>query len=245
MQLLVSVRSADEVGSALAGGADIIDAKEPSRGSLGTVDPSTLREISAGVPPSVPLSVALGDFEDGAAAADAIGALALTPRPAGVFVKLGLLRVSASGATATIFRAAVKRARTTPCRPRVVAVVYADQIAGEGPAPREMVRLAAQVGADAVLLDTLSKDGGDLFSFMAVSEVKAWVGSARAAGLIAAVAGSLRTESLAPIGEIGPSIVGVRGAACTGGRGGTVDVEKVRALRRVLDALRLPIHAVG
>ena len=244
MQLLVSVRSADEVGSALAGGADIIDAKEPSRGSLGTVHPSTLREISAGVPPNVPLSVALGDFEDGAAAAAAIGALALTPRPAGVFVKLGFLRVSASAAV-TLFRAAVKRARTTPCRPRVVAVVYADQIAGEGPAPREMVRLAAQVGADAVLLDTLSKDGGDLFSFMAVSEVKAWVGSARAAGLIAAVAGSLRTESLAPIGEIGPSIVGVRGAACTGGRGGTVDVEKVRALRRVLDALRLPIHAVS
>jgi len=244
MQLLVSVRSADEVGSALAGGADIIDAKEPSRGSLGPVDPSVLRAISAVVPPGVPLSVALGDFEDGAAAADAIQVLDLTPRPAGVFVKLGLLGVSARDAV-TLFRAAVKTARATPCRPRVVVVVYADQIAGEGPAPREMVRLAAQAGADAVLLDTRGKDGGDLFTFMAAGEVKAWVGSARAAGLIAAVAGSLRTESLARIGEIGPSVVGVRGAACTGGRGGIVDAEKVRALRRVLDALRLPIHAVG
>jgi len=244
MQLLVSVRSADEVGSALAGGADIIDAKEPSRGSLGPVDPFVLRAISAVVPPGVPLSVALGDFEDGAAAADAIGALDLTPRPAGVFAKLGLRGVRASDA-ATLFRAAVKTARTTACRPRVVAVIYADQMAGEGPSPREMVRLAAQVGADAVLLDTRGKDGGDLFTFMAVGEVKAWVGSARAAGLIAAVAGSLRMESLAPIGEIGPSVVGVRGAVCAGGRGGTVDVEKVRALRRVLGALRLPAHAVG
>jgi (5-formylfuran-3-yl)methyl phosphate synthase len=245
MQLLVSVRSAEEVGPALAGGADIIDAKEPSRGSLGPVDASVLQEISAVVPPGVPLSIALGDFEDGAAAADAIAALGLTARPAGVFVKLGLLGASARDAAATLFRAAVKTARTAPCRPRVVAVVYADQSVGEGLAPREMVRLAAQVGADAVLLDTLSKDGGDLFTFMAVGEVKAWVGSARAAGLIAAVAGSLRAESLARIGETCPSVVGVRRAACTGGRGGTVVVEKVRALRRVLDALRLPIHAVG
>jgi len=33
--LLVSVRSADEVDDALAGGADLIDVKEPSRGALG------------------------------------------------------------------------------------------------------------------------------------------------------------------------------------------------------------------
>ena len=35
MRLLVSVRSADEVGAALAGGAEIVDVKEPSRGALG------------------------------------------------------------------------------------------------------------------------------------------------------------------------------------------------------------------
>src|SRR4051812_47948913 len=42
MELLVSVRSAKEVEAALAGGADIIDAKEPSRGSLGAVSPKVL-----------------------------------------------------------------------------------------------------------------------------------------------------------------------------------------------------------
>jgi uncharacterized protein (UPF0264 family) len=73
--------------------------------------------------------------------------------------------------------------------------------------------------------------------------VKAWVEAARAAGLVAAVAGSLRVESLAPIREIDPDIVGVRGAACTGGRNGMVDPGKVRAIRRTLDAL-VP-HPVG
>jgi hypothetical protein len=69
MQLLVSVRSAEEVGPAFAGGADIVDAKEPARGSLGPVDLFVLREINAKVPPCIPLSVALGDFQDEAAAA--------------------------------------------------------------------------------------------------------------------------------------------------------------------------------
>ena len=48
MRLLVSVRSAAEVAAALAGGADIIDAKEPSRGGLGAVDPEDLEAIADG-----------------------------------------------------------------------------------------------------------------------------------------------------------------------------------------------------
>jgi uncharacterized protein (UPF0264 family) len=245
MQLLVSVRSAEEVGPALAGGADIIDAKEPERGSLGPVDPSVLREISANVPTSMPLSIALGDFQDGAAAADAIGALEPRARPAGVFVKLGLAGVGTSGTAATLLRATVEAARAAPCRPRVVAVAYADRTAGYGLPPGEIVRLAAQAGADGVLLDTLAKDGSDLFALMPVREVKTWVESARAAGLIAAIAGSLRPGSLGSVREIGPGVLGVRGAACAGGRGGTVDVGKVRALRRALDGLLPPPHAVG
>jgi uncharacterized protein (UPF0264 family) len=245
MQLLVSVRSADEVGSAVAGGADIIDAKEPSRGSLGPVDPSVLREIGASVPAGIPLSVALGDFGDGAAAAGAIGALPLVARAGGLFVKLGLAGPSTSGAAATLLRGAVRAASATPCRPRVVVVAYADLAPADGLAPGEIVRLAAQVGADGVLLDTQGKEGGDLFTFMTAGEVAAWVGSARSAGLIAAVAGSLRPERLGSLGEIRPGIVGVRGAACVGGRGGTIDVEKVRALRRALDGLLLPMDTVG
>jgi uncharacterized protein (UPF0264 family) len=154
MQLLVSVRSAEEVESAVAGGADIIDAKEPSRGSLGPVQPSVLREISASLPAGIPLSVALGDFEDGADPAIAIGALPLVARSGGLFVKLGLAGASTSGAAAALLRGAVKAASAAPSHPRVVAVAYADPAPADGLAPGEILRLAAQVGADGVLLDT-------------------------------------------------------------------------------------------
>ena len=62
MQLLVSVRSEAEVAAALAGGADLIDAKEPALGSLGPVGGAELLAIAARVPETVPLSAALGDF---------------------------------------------------------------------------------------------------------------------------------------------------------------------------------------
>ena len=45
MQLLVSVRSAEEAAAALAGGADLIDAKDPAAGPLGPVSLERFREI--------------------------------------------------------------------------------------------------------------------------------------------------------------------------------------------------------
>jgi hypothetical protein len=61
MRLLVSVRSAEEALAALAG-ADIVDAKGLARGSLGR-DGGDARDRRP-LPPTIPLSVALGDFEE-------------------------------------------------------------------------------------------------------------------------------------------------------------------------------------
>ena len=95
MQLLVSVRSAAEVGPALSGGADIIDAKEPDRGSLGPVSPATLAEILAVVPLQTrPFSIALGDLaSDGRCRSRAIASIALPVRAAPTYLKLGFAGV--------------------------------------------------------------------------------------------------------------------------------------------------------
>ncbi|MES1213307.1 MAG: (5-formylfuran-3-yl)methyl phosphate synthase, partial [Singulisphaera sp.] len=47
--LLVSVRDANEARDALLGGADLIDLKEPTRGSLGRVDSAMIGEVVAQV----------------------------------------------------------------------------------------------------------------------------------------------------------------------------------------------------
>ena len=59
--LLVSVRSADEARVALAGGADLIDVKEP-RGSLGRADVDVIESVITEVGGRVPISAALGEW---------------------------------------------------------------------------------------------------------------------------------------------------------------------------------------
>jgi uncharacterized protein (UPF0264 family) len=66
-QLLVSVRDVAEAEAALAGGADIIDIKEPRRGALGMADAAMIAEIVACVDRRVPVSAALGELREWAA----------------------------------------------------------------------------------------------------------------------------------------------------------------------------------
>ena len=61
-KLLISVRSAEEARIALHAGADIIDVKEPTRGSLGRSSLETIHEIAEIIANQAPLSVALGEW---------------------------------------------------------------------------------------------------------------------------------------------------------------------------------------
>src|SRR4051812_30438336 len=62
--LLVSVRSAAEAEAALAGGADLIDVKEPARGPLGRADDAVIDAVVASVAGRRPVSAALGELAE-------------------------------------------------------------------------------------------------------------------------------------------------------------------------------------
>ncbi len=234
MRLLVSVRSAAEVAPALAGGADVMDAKEPARGALGAVSPAVLSRIAAEVPDAVPLSVALGDLHTVREVESAIAGAGVGHRAGAVYLKIGFAGVRSEIAIAELIAAGVALSRSQPGRPAVVAVAYADSARADALSPDSIAGIAVAAGAAGVLLDTFRKDAGDLFSWISAAVLRRWAAGVRGHGLLAAVAGSLRLESLAAAVAAGPDIVGVRGAACGGGREGVVDAELVRALRAVI-----------
>ena len=233
MRLLVSVRSAGEVAPAVAGGADIVDAKEPTAGSLGPVSGRVLREIARCVPAGVPFSIALGEPKNLAALEAAMTALhGLDPTPSPVYVKVGL---SAAGDGASALLAALVGLSTRMAvRPSVIAVAYADYTAAGVPAPETVARMAAATGADGVLLDTWAKDGGDLFHHVAEPALRGWIEQTRAAGLLVALAGSLSIAGVRAVADLPADIVGVRGAACIGGRAGAVSEGLVAELKAAL-----------
>jgi uncharacterized protein (UPF0264 family) len=229
MRLLVSVSCAAEASAALAGGADVIDAKDPLAGALGAVSAEVLREIHAIVGGRRPVTAALGDAADEAA----IECAARTFAAAGAaLVKVGFAGIDCADRVATLTAAAVRGASAgSDGGAAVVAVAYADADRVASLAPPFLVEVAARAGAQGVLLDTADKSGPGLSELVEPRTLAAWVSEAHDAGLLVALAGKLTAADLTFVRDAGADIAGVRGAACDGGRTGRVAAEKVRLLR--------------
>jgi len=236
MQLLVSVRSAAEAAAALAGGADIVDTKDPMAGALGPVSIDVLMSVVATVNGATPVTAALGDAVDGDAierdAAAFVGGGA-------VWVKVGFGYTAGRTDMETMLAAAARGAGLA----RVIAVAYADHDRAGAPAPADVLEAAARAGIAGVLIDTADKDGPGLTTLMAPQALAAWVDAARRLGLITAVAGKLTAADLTRVRDAGADIAGVRGAACEGGRTGRISAERVRQLGAVLSPERQPLAA--
>lgn len=243
MRLLVSVRDADEANVAVEAGADIVDAKEPALGVLGPVGAETLRAIARAVAGRRPISAALGDFhEDSSGAAIAEAARAAARSSVGI-VKAGLNHASRDTLmTDCVFLVGVLQSAMAPgATCDVVLGTYADVPAsGEGYLHSLIdAAVCAQTAGErcriaGVLLDTLCKDGRALFDIMPVERIALWVESAHDAELFVALAGSLRADHVEMARDTGADIMGVRTAACDGGRTGRVSASRVRRLVRAI-----------
>lgn len=226
MKLLVSVSSADEASAALAGGADVIDAKNPVAGPLGAVSLDELRDIVSRVSGARPVTAALGDAGEGRD----LETQARRYAAAGAsLVKLGFAGITEPERVARWLRAAARGAVSGGGG--LVAVAYADAHRAGSIAPGRLVEAAARSGAAGVLLDTADKDGPGLRASIALRALRDWVSTAHQAGLLVALAGRLTADDFDFVRNAGADIVGVRGAACSGGRVGRISTEQVKRLR--------------
>lgn len=225
----MSVADAADAAAALAGGADVIDAKDPLAGALGAVSPETLRAIHARVAGARPVTAALGDASDEATIEAAARAYAAD---GAALVKVGFSGIADGGRVAALTAAAVRGARAASHRScGVVAVAYADAHRVASLAPALLVDRAARAGATGVLLDTADKNGAGLRALIAPETLAAWVRQAHDAGLVVALAGKLTAADLPYVRDTGADIAGVRGAACDGGRTGRITAPRVQLLR--------------
>lgn len=233
-RLLVSVRSPEEALAALEGGCDLLDVKEPSRGPLGAADPklvAAICEVAERWERSVPVSAALGELNEWTEAGSVDGF-----RPGVSLAKLGLSGCRRQPGWPQRWRRLRERFDAAAGRPLGwIAVLYADA-AAEGPDPLALIDLASTTDCRGVLVDTFSKDGRRLFDHASPERVAEWRRAAEAAGLMFAVAGSLRTEDLPRLKTVRPDVIAVRGAACPRGRrGGDVCAAAVRRFQAAID----------
>jgi len=234
MQLLISVRDALEANDALEGGADIIDAKEPLAGALGSVSPAAFFAIVTAVGSRRRVSAALGDAGDEQAVERQALAFA---RAGAVFVKIGFAGVASQERVAALMAAA--KAGADAGGAGLIAVAYADGADVGALSADHILDVALRAGTRGVLLDTVRKDGPSSLALVSADRLAAWVDRARAAGLLTSIAGRLMAEDLTTVLDTGADIAGIRGAACDGGRDGRVSAARVRRLRT---ALRVRTH---
>jgi uncharacterized protein (UPF0264 family) len=230
--LLVSVRNATEAEAALAGGAAVIDIKEPDRGALGAAAPATWQAVLVAVARRAPVSAALGELF--AKNRGTASAAVLAAQTAGLaFAKIGLAGASNCRDWQERWREALT---FLPQSVAAVAVTYADWPAAEAPRPEEVIDAGAELGCRILLVDTYCKTRGHLLSHLPPAAVNEVARRARRRGMQVVLAGSLTRVLLRDVLPLSPALVAVRGAACRPDRRGEIDVALVRELAAILAA---------
>lgn len=209
--MLASVRSAGEALTAVAGGADIIDAKEPQSGALGAVSPEVLTSIRRAVPAGIPVSATVGDIAAGELD-DVVAGIEAAAEAGADWVKIGLFPpydgqrfVDTLAANELAFG-------------RRVLVMLADLAID-----LDLIPALPAAGFAGVMLDTAQKSSGALPDVIGDDAIARFVLTARRSHLRVGLAGSLRVWHIPMLTGLRPDILGFRGALCRDGRVGGID----------------------
>ena len=227
--MLVSPINAVEAEAAMAGGADILDVKNPREGSLGANFPWVIRSVAEVAAGRVPVSATIGDFDfkPGTASLAALGAAF----SGADYIKVGLLKIRDRDEAAEMLRPLVRSVKEFDANKRLVAAAYSDASRVGSISPMDLPEVAAECGADVVMVDTAIKDGRTTFEFMTESEISDFIALGHDLGMEVAIAGTIKFGDLALLKRVGPEIIGVRGAVCGGDRAGEIKEELVRRMK--------------
>ena len=230
MILMVSVQNVDESNEAVRGGADIVDVKNLQEAVVGSASPEIVKQVLDSVPFDRHASVTLGVVPNQA------GTVAMAVHAAGMLeatsVKVGFRNTEYHEAVEILLESKKALLGTET---KLIGSLFADNGLYEGLDPSRMLDLAQDANCDGFLIDTLTKDGRNLFDFMSEDELRKMVFRGKELGISTALSGHLKIDDLDELARINPDIVGVRGAVCSkGDRGNGVYWEAVSEFKHQL-----------
>ena len=233
MRLLVSPMNMEEAHAALAGGADILDVKNPKEGSLGANFPWVIRSVADLARGKVPVSATIGDmeFKPGTASLAALGAAS----SGADYVKAGLLGVKTCDQAEEMLKAIVRAVKDLDPKKKVVASGYSDYLRVGSISPMLLPAAASEAGADVVMVDTAIMDGKPTFDFMGQKDLADFIELGHSNDLEVALAGSIGFPHLETLLRLQPDIIGVRGIVCGGDRRSAVKEELVVKVKSALE----------
>ena len=243
MLLMVSVQNVAEALEAEQGGADVVDVKNLQEALVGSGHPNIVQEVRSIIPVEKHVSVTLGVVPNQP------GTVAMAAYAAGVLnatsVKVGFRQADYEMAVEVLreSRMALEGFNT-----KLIGSLFADNVLYEGGLDaHRMVDLAKDGECDGFLIDTLTKDGRNIFDFIPEDELRDMVFRGKELGLSTSLSGHLKITDLDELARINPDIVGVRGAVCSRGeRDRAIAWEAVAEFKEELDKRKtgeIDVHA--
>ncbi|PKB79148.1 MAG: hypothetical protein BZY88_14795 [SAR202 cluster bacterium Io17-Chloro-G9] len=232
MLLMVSVQNVAEALEAEQGGADVVDVKNLQEALVGSGHPNIVQDVRSIIPVEKHVSVTLGVVPNQP------GTVAMAAYAAGVLnatsVKVGFRQADYEMAVEVLRES---RLALDGFNTKLIGSLFADNVLYEGGLDaHRMVELAKDGECDGFLIDTLSKDGRNLFDFIPEEELREMVFQGKELGLSTSLSGHLKITDLDELARINPDIVGVRGAVCSRGeRDRAIAWEAVAEFKEELD----------
>jgi len=219
---LASAMSPAEADLALAGGADLIDLKDPSKGAFGALPLDAVKKIVGLVGRRRPVSAVLGDQP---LPPKVLSDLASAYIEAGVdYLKVGF-RPDGSRA------AAIQALQPLAARTKLIAAFFADLEEVDA----ATLALVARAGFTGAMLDTAEKSGDRLITKLGIAGLSRFVEACRESGLVSGLAGALETPDIPRLLSLRPGFLGFRGALCKQGkRTDGLDAEAIKIVRDLI-----------
>ena len=227
--MLASVANLAEARLVAEAGGDFIDLKNPATGALGALDVNRVRDIvntlqagAADTPATRPVfSATIGDLP--------LYPETVVPAVTGVaatgvhYVKIGFFPGGKPEAVLDALRP------VTAAGTALIAVLF-----GDHPLDVSLIPRLAGCEFKGVMLDTQDKQRGSLTGQVSRDQLCVFIDTARTAGLMTGLAGSLRLDDIAGLVALKPDYLGFRGALCVGGRADALHPARVRQVRAAL-----------
>ncbi len=225
MKVMISIVSKEEALVAYDNKAELIDIKNPLEGSLGAQSPLVVKEIVEALPKDAQTSATVGDVPflpcTVAQAAYAVASMGVN------YVKVGIKGCKTKEEVNQLCQQVGKAVSCFEGTDLVVGC-YGDYRESGTINPFEALEGIEGTPVKGVLIDTLIKDGRNLFDFMKYDELDSFIKKVHEKGFLCALAGSIKMDHIPALRELKADITGVRGAICDGSRMGTLKPDMIQ-----------------
>ena len=220
--LLVSIKDFSEISDDLIDFVNIIDLKDPNKGSIGSWEPSEISKVVKLYKSKIKISATLGDIFDNKkflTKLEKFDELNLD------FIKFGLLSHNFNSLYEKIKLVSLNKYKTD-----LVCVIFVDKDE-KLKNTKNKISYLKDSGINHILLDTFVKIKGDIFEFCDIEEIEAFINICKEYKIKTGIAGGLKEYQIPSIINLNPDIIGFRSAVCENrSRSGIIQKKKIKRI---------------